>query len=81
MNRSKWKGPYVSSVLKDILIARKKKKRYLKIYDKGLYIMPFFIGLTLQVYNGKKFIKLKVTDNMVGYKIGEFVFTRNKLKS
>ena len=43
--------------------------------------MPFFIGLTLQVYNGKKFIKLKVTDNMVGYKIGEFVFTRNKLKS
>tara|TARA_R110001592_G_scaffold275133_3_gene542162 strand:- start:6182 stop:6337 length:156 start_codon:yes stop_codon:yes gene_type:complete len=39
-------------------------------------ILPSFIGLTISVYNGLKYKKLYITENMVGHKLGEFVFTR-----
>ena len=82
MVRSKWKGPYIEQkLLKQIIKninSKGKSYSYIKTRSKESYIMPFFVGLSFQVYNGKNYIKLKINDNMIGYKLGEFVATRKK---
>jgi len=82
MVRSKWKGPYIEQkLLKQIIKninSKGKSYSYIKTRSKESYIMPFFVGLNFQVYNGKNYIKLKINDNMIGYKLGEFVATRKK---
>lgn len=82
MVRSKWKGPYIEQkLLKQIIKninSKGKSYSYIKTRSKESYIMPFFVGLNLQVYNGKKYIKLRINDNMIGYKLGEFITTRKK---
>ena len=69
MSRSKWKGPYVK---KSVLINNNK----LKFKDRKFVILPKFIGSNLNIYNGKKFSKLLVLEEMVGHKVGELVMTR-----
>ena len=79
MSRVKWKGPYIKNKLLDniknsILIY----KNDIKTTSKNSVILPKFVGLTIQVYNGKTFIAIKIVDEMVGYRLGEFILTRKQ---
>jgi len=76
--RSLKKGPYVEKSLQDkVLKARETSdRRVIKTWSRRSTITPEFVGLTLAVHNGKKFIPVYVTENMVGHKLGEFSPTR-----
>jgi small subunit ribosomal protein S19 len=79
MARSIKKGPYVDvSLLKKAETAKAdgKANKVIKTWSRRSTILPEFIGLTFAVHNGKKFIPVYVTDNMVGHKLGEFSLTR-----
>jgi small subunit ribosomal protein S19 len=78
MPRSVWKGPFVDGYLfKKAEAARASgRNEIIKIYSRRSTIMPQFVGLTFGVYNGRKFIPVVVTENMVGHKFGEFAPTR-----
>ncbi|MBT4790731.1 MAG: 30S ribosomal protein S19 [Halobacteriovoraceae bacterium] len=79
MTRSIKKGPYIEfSLLRKVEQAQKEGKanKVIKTWSRRSTIIPEFIGLTFAVHNGKKFIPVFVTDNMVGHKLGEFSLTR-----
>jgi len=78
MSRSLKKGPYIHYKLeKKILEAQKSKnKKVIKTWSRSSMISPDFVGLTIAVHNGKKFIPVFITENMVGHKLGEFSVTR-----
>ncbi|MDI6853394.1 MAG: 30S ribosomal protein S19 [Deltaproteobacteria bacterium] len=78
MPRSLKKGPFVDdSLLAKIARAKETQdRRPIKTWSRRSTITPDFIGLTLAVHNGKKFIPVYVTENMVGHKLGEFSPTR-----
>ncbi len=78
MARSVWKGPFVDSyLLKKAEVARASGRNdVIKTWSRRSTILPQFVGLTFGVYNGKKFIPVLVTENMVGHKMGEFSPTR-----
>lgn len=79
MNRVKWKGPYVkSNLLIEIQNCRLGSKNNVKTMSKNSTILPKFVGLILQIYNGKTFTTLKVINEMIGHKLGEFVATRKQ---
>ncbi|MEJ2091357.1 MAG: 30S ribosomal protein S19 [Syntrophobacterales bacterium] len=79
MPRSLKKGPFVDgSLLVKVHKARETQdRRVIKTWSRRSTITPEFIGLTLAVHNGKKFIPVYVTENMVGHKLGEFSPTRH----
>ena len=78
MSRSSKKGPYVDAkLLKKIqLLNSSGEKRVLKTWARACSIHPDMVGHTLAVHNGKKHIPVFITENMVGYKLGEFSPTR-----
>jgi small subunit ribosomal protein S19 len=79
MARSLKKGPFVDySLLKQVKKSQDtgKNNAVIKTWSRRSTIIPDFIGLTFAVHNGKKFIPVYVTDNMVGHKLGEFSMTR-----
>ncbi len=78
MSRSLKKGPYIHFKLeKKVLDAQEsKKKSVIKTWSRASIISPDFVGLTIAVHNGNKFIPVYVTENMVGHKLGEFAPTR-----
>ena len=78
MARSIWKGPFVDAyVLKKAEKAREAgKSDVIKIWSRRSTILPQFVGLTFNVYNGHKFIPVSVSEDMVGHKLGEFAPTR-----
>ncbi len=78
MGRSLYKGPFVDDHLKDKVDAlnEKSEKKVVKTWSRRSTITPEFIGHTFGVHNGKKFIPVYVTENMVGHKLGEFSPTR-----
>jgi small subunit ribosomal protein S19 len=78
MARSVWKGPFIDLyLLKKAEVAQDtNQKQPIKTWSRRSTILPQFIGLTFNVYNGKKFIPVYVTDEMVGHKLGEFAPTR-----
>ncbi len=78
MPRSLKKGPFVHYKLMRKVDAMNEsgKKKVIKTWSRGSMITPDFIGLTIAVHNGKQFIPVYVTDNMVGHKLGEFAATR-----
>lgn len=79
MSRAKWKGPYVKNKLLDnIKNPISSYKDGIKTAYKNSVILPKFVGFTIQVYNGKTFITIKIVDEMIGYKLGEFVLTRKQ---
>ena len=79
MSRSKWKGPYVSdSILLNVQNTNLTTKNNFKTVSKDFTILPKFVGFNIQIYNGKTFISLKIIDQMVGHKLGEFVPTRKQ---
>lgn len=71
MKRSKWKGP---------LIKFKDLKKKLLFLPRNYEITSQIIGRICNVHSGKKFVKLNLTDEMVGYKVGEFVPTRERFE-
>jgi small subunit ribosomal protein S19 len=77
--RSLKKGPFVDgNLLVKVNHARETQdRRVIKTWSRRSTITPEFIGLTLAVHNGKKFIPVYVTENMVGHKLGEFAPTRH----
>ncbi|WOX79147.1 30S ribosomal protein S19 [Candidatus Shikimatogenerans bostrichidophilus] len=80
MPRSLKKGPYIDyKLLKKIKInnLERKNKKSIKTWSRSSVIIPEFIGNTILVHNGKKFISVFITEEMVGYKLGEFAPTRN----
>jgi small subunit ribosomal protein S19 len=76
--RSVWKGPFVDGyLLKKAETARSSgRKEPIKTWSRRSTILPQFVGLTFNVYNGRKFIPVLVTETMVGHKLGEFSPTR-----
>ena len=78
MPRSLKKGPFVHYKLQKKVdeTSGSGKKKVIKTWSRGSMITPDFIGLTIAVHNGKQFIPVYVTDNMVGHKLGEFAPTR-----
>jgi len=78
VSRSVWKGPFVDSyVLKKAEAARASgRKEVIRIWSRRSTILPQFVGLTFGVYNGRKFLPVLVTEDMVGHKFGEFSPTR-----
>lgn len=78
MSRSLKKGPFIDEHLaKKVLdMNAKSEKKVVKTWSRRSTIAPEFIGHTLAVHNGKKFIPVYVTENMVGHKLGEFSPTR-----
>ena len=78
MGRSRKKGPYVDPKL-SIKVDKARRigdRKAIKTWSRRSVITPDFIGLTLSVHNGKRFIPVFVTENMVGHKLGEFSPTR-----
>src|SRR6184192_4556146 len=78
MGRSLKKGPYIDETLLTRVeeLNRSRQKKVLKTWSRRSTIVPEFVGHTLAVHNGKKFIPVYVTENMVGHKLGEFAPTR-----
>jgi small subunit ribosomal protein S19 len=76
--RSIKKGPFCDDHLsKKVTVARETQDRKpIKTWSRRSTILPDFIGLTFAVHNGKKFVPVYVTENMVGHKLGEFALTR-----
>ena len=78
MPRSSKKGPYVQDSLAQKVAKAKEgaKREAIKTWSRRSLITPEFVGLTFAVHNGKKFISVFVTENMVGHRLGEFAPTR-----
>lgn len=78
MSRSAKKGPYVQpSLMEKIQKVKSSGKRdVIKTWSRRSMVLPEFVGLTIAVHNGKKFISVFVTENMVGHYLGEFAPTR-----
>ena len=79
MARSLKKGPFVYYKLRQKVDAMQDgggRKKVIKTWSRGSMITPDMIGLTFAVHNGKQFIPVYVTENMIGHKLGEFAPTR-----
>ncbi|NMA19871.1 MAG: 30S ribosomal protein S19 [Lentisphaerae bacterium] len=78
MPRSIKKGPFVDAPLMEKVEAmnRKNEKRIVKTWSRRSMILPDFVGHTFSVHNGKTFINVFITENMVGHRLGEFAATR-----
>ena len=78
MGRSVKKGPFVDQHLLEKVLKAKdaKSKAPIKTWSRRSVITPDFVGLTLNVHNGKLFLPVFVTENMVGHRLGEFSLTR-----
>lgn len=78
MSRSLKKGPYIDFKLekKVVKMTESGKKKVIKTWARNSMISPDFVGNTIAVHNGKKFIPVYVTENMVGHRLGEFSPTR-----
>ena len=80
MARSLKKGPFIDGHLLKKVAAlgndANKASKVIKTWSRRSTIVPEFIGITFAVHNGKKFVPVYVTDNMIGHKLGEFSLTR-----
>lgn len=72
MSRSKWKGPYI------VIKKKSTKNNPNNVFSRDTEIFPKLVGTNISVHNGKLFKEITVTKDMVGYKTGEFSFTRAK---
>ncbi|MCB0522895.1 MAG: 30S ribosomal protein S19 [Saprospiraceae bacterium] len=79
MPRSLKKGPYIHHALLEKVAKAKQanRKQVIKTWSRSSMIIPDMVGETIAVHNGKTFVPVFVTENMVGHKLGEFSPTRN----
>lgn len=80
MSRSVWKGDFVDPKLlflfyNSLKITEKRKFR-IQVWSRRSTILPIFVGTNVEIHDGKKFVNLSITKNMVGYKFGEFALTK-----
>ena len=78
MARSLKKGPYIDARLEMRVqqMNERNEKKVIKTWSRRSVISPDFVGHTLAVHNGRKFLPVYITENMVGHKLGEFALTR-----
>ena len=78
MSRSVWKGPFVDpSLIKKVEKEKNEtSRRPIKTWSRRSTIIPDFVGVTFLIHNGKKFISITISEDMVGHKLGEFSPTR-----
>ena len=78
MARSVWKGPFVEeSLIKKVENQKNETNRKpIKTWSRKSTIIPDFVGVSFLIYNGRKFIPITISEDMVGHKLGEFVPTR-----
>jgi small subunit ribosomal protein S19 len=78
MARSLKKGPYVHPKLqkKVLELQQTRQRKVIKTWSRASMITPDFVGLTIAVHNGRQFIPIYITENMVGHRLGEFAPTR-----
>jgi len=78
MSRSVWKGPFVdpSLISKVEKVKNQSNPAPIKTWSRKSTIIPEFVGISFLIYNGKKFIPIKISEEMVGHKLGEFSPTR-----
>lgn len=78
MSRSIKKGPFIEKKLYKRILEMKKAgdSKMVKTYSRTSTIIPEMVGLTLSVYNGKSWVPVYITENLVGHKLGEFAPTR-----
>ena len=78
MTRAIWKGPFVEESLIKKVEKQKNEtnKKPIKTWSRKSTIIPEFVGLSFLIHNGKKFIQLTISEDMVGHKLGEFAPTR-----
>ncbi|AKH32840.1 30S ribosomal protein S19 [candidate division SR1 bacterium Aalborg_AAW-1] len=78
MARSLKKGFYIQEkLLKKIqTMVASGDKKVIKIWDRATHILPDMVGLTVAVHNGKQFVTVYITEDMLGHRLGEFAFTR-----
>ena len=78
MSRSVWKGPFVEpSLIKKVeKLKNQSNQAPIKTWSRKSTIIPEFVGISFSIYNGKKFIPIKISEEMVGHKLGEFAPTR-----
>ena len=78
MSRSVWKGPFVDPSLLNKVEKQKSdtSRKPIKTWSRKSTIIPDFVGVSFLIYNGKKFIPITISEDMVGHKLGEFAPTR-----
>jgi len=78
VSRSIKKGPFIAKSLYKKIVdqGKESKKQMIKTYSRTSTIIPEMVGLTISVYNGKTWVPVYVTENLVGHKLGEFAPTR-----
>jgi len=78
MTRAVWKGPFVEESLIKKVEKQKNEtnKKPIKTWSRKSTIIPDFVGTSFLIYNGKKFIPITISEDMVGHKLGEFAPTR-----
>ena len=76
MSRAIWKGPFVEASLLNKVEKHRNDKKPIKTWSRKSTIIPDFIGISFLIYNGKKFIPITISEDMVGHKLGEFSPTR-----
>ena len=78
MSRAVWKGPFVEeSLMKKVeKVKNDPNKKPIKTWSRKSTIIPDFVGISFLIYNGKKFIPITISEDMVGHKLGEFAPTR-----
>ncbi|HMK28487.1 MAG TPA: 30S ribosomal protein S19 [Terriglobales bacterium] len=78
MARSTKKGPFIDNhlLVKVSAMNERNEKKVLRTWSRRSTVVPEMVGHTIAVHNGKKFIPVYITENMVGHKLGEFSFTR-----
>ena len=82
MSRSLWKGPFIDNYLFTLsqqnIQLNSFAKRIIKVWSRRSMILPEFLNQNFEIHNGKQFISLQVTEEMIGHKFGEFASTRKK---
>ena len=78
MSRSVKKGPFIAKSLykKIVDMAKSNERKMIKTYSRTSTVIPEMVGITISVYNGKTWIPVYVTEDLVGHKLGEFAPTR-----
>jgi small subunit ribosomal protein S19 len=78
MVRSSKKGPFVDEhLMKKVKnVASSQKREVIKTYSRRSMILPDFVGLNMAIHDGRRFVQIYVTENMVGHRLGEFAPTR-----
>jgi len=74
MKRSKWKIPFINEELVNFIVSS--KKSYFKTMSRSSTVLPGLVDKTVSVHNGKKFYPIKITQDHIGRKLGEFSYTR-----